>query len=186
MEKVNPSSKQWYIKVRGIKLALQLLFNGILTIFFIYCFFYIGATASNPKPETMDASQWPKVLLILMIFFLIVNMYKIIKRTPKEERNLSAITGINYKAFYKSKLLIGIVILSVYAFALDYLGFIIGTFLFCLAYSRLLGEKRIKKLLLYSFLIVVVLYVLFSKGLAIMLPRGVGILRDFALMIESI
>ena len=131
------------IKVRGIKLAIQLLFNGAMTLFFIYSYFYIGSIAPAPKPDAMDAAQWPQMLLILLVFFLFVNMYNIIKRTPKEERNFRAITNINLKGIYKNKLLIGIVLLAIYAFALDYLGFIVGTFLFCIAYSRLLGEKRV-------------------------------------------
>jgi hypothetical protein len=167
-------------------LAIQLLFNGVLTLFFVYCYFYIGATAPAPKPDTMDAAQWPQMLLILLVFFLIINMYNIIKRTPKEERNFKTLTGINYIGIFKNKLVIGIVLLFVYAFALDYIGFILGTFLFCIGYSRLLGEKRIKWLLVYSFLIVAVLYILFTFGLNIMLPRGVGELRNFALMLESI
>jgi hypothetical protein len=113
-------------------------------------------------------------------------MYKIYKSTPEEERNLSSITDINFKELYKNKLFIGIVLLFIYAFTLEYLGFILSSFLLCLAYSRLLGEKRIPHLLLYSFLSVATLYLIFSKGLGIILPRGVGILRKFALMLERI
>lgn len=167
-------------------MAIQLLFNGGLALFFVYCYFYIDAIAPEPQPGTMDGAQWPQILLILLIIFLIANMYKIYKSNPKEERNLSSITAINFKELYKNKLLIGIVLLFIYAFALDYLGFILSSFLLCVAYSRLLGEKRIPQLLLYSFLSVATLYIIFSKGLNIILPRGVGILRKFALMLERI
>lgn len=167
-------------------MAIQLLFNGAMALFFIYCFFYVGSIAPEPMPGTMDGAQWPQLLLGLLIFFLVINMYNIYKRTPKEERNIKSITGVNYKSFYKNKLIIGIVILFVFALGLEYIGFILSSFLFSLTYSRLLGEKRIPKLLLYSFLSVVVLYFLFSKGLGIMLPRGVGIFRDFALLLETL
>lgn len=174
------------IKQRGIKLAIQLLFNGFLALFFAYCYFYVGSIAPEPRPGNMDGAQWPQLLLILLVVFLIVNMYNIYKRTPREERNLSAIKGINYKGLFKNKLFIGIVALFVYAFVLEYLGFILSSFLFSIVYSRLLGEKRVPQLLLYSFLSVAVLYFLFLKGLDIMLPRGTGIFRDFALMLESL
>lgn len=167
-------------------MAIQLLFNGLLALFFAYCYFYVGSIAPEPKPGNMDGAQWPQILLVLLVVFLIVNMYNIYKRTPKEERNLSTIKGINYKGIFKSKLLIGIVLLFIYALVLEYLGFILSSFLFSIAYSRLLGEKRVPQLLLYSFLSVAVLYFLFLKGLDIMLPRGVGIFRDFALMLESL
>lgn len=167
-------------------MALELLFNGVLALFFIYCFFYIGSIAPEPQPGTMDAAQWPQLLLGLLVIFLIINMYNIYKNTPKKERNLSAITEIKLGGFYKNKLFLGIASLFVYSFALDYLGFIVSSFLFSVAYSRLLGEKRFTRLLLYSFLSVAVLYFLFSKGLNIMLPRGVGIFRNFALFLETL
>lgn len=167
-------------------MAIQLLFNGVLAVFFAYCYFYVGSIAPEPKAGTMDGAQWPQLLLALLIFFIVLNIYNIYKSTPKEERNLSTITGVNYKGFFKNKLFIGIAIFFVYAVGLEYLGFIISSFLFAMAYSRLLGEKRISHLLLYSFLSVIILYFLFSKGLQIMLPRGVGIFRDFALLLETL
>ncbi|MEA4960749.1 tripartite tricarboxylate transporter TctB family protein [Lutispora sp.] len=167
-------------------MALQLLFNGALMLFFVYCYFYVGSIAPEPEPGTIDGAQWPQMLIILLVFFLAVNMYKIYKKTPKEERNFNPISGVNFANICKNKLFIGIVILFIYAFALEYLGFILSSFLLCLTYSRLLGEKRVSQLFLYSFLSVAILYFLFSKGLNIMLPRGVGLLRDFALMLESI
>lgn len=165
-------------------MALQLLFNGGLALFFIYCFFYIGAIAPEPEPGMMDGAQWPQILLVLLVVFLVANMYSIYKKTARNERNLGAITGINLKELYKNKLLIGIAILFIYALVLEYLGFILSSLLLCIAYSRLLGEKRIPQLLLYSLLNVVILYFLFSKGLNLILPRGVGILRKFALILE--
>ena len=165
-------------------MAIQLLFNGGLALFFVYCYFYIDAIARSLS-QYMDGAQWPQILLILLIIFLIANMYKIYK-CSKEERNHSSITAINFKELYRNKLFIGIVLLFIYAFALDYLGFILSSFLLCVAYSRLLGEKRIPQLLLYSFLSVATLYIIFSKCLSIILPRGVGILRKFALMLERI
>lgn len=176
----------WHIKERGINLALQLLFNGALALFFIYCFFYVGTIVPENAPGTMSAAQWPQMLLALLVIFLVVNMVNIVKKTPKEERNLSTVTSLNFKGLYKNRLFIGIVLLLVYALILDYLGFVVSTFLFSVAYSYLLGEKRIPRLLLYSFIITVILYVLFQMGLDIMLPRGIGVFRNFALMLESI
>jgi putative tricarboxylic transport membrane protein len=167
-------------------LATKLLFSGGLAAFFAYCFVYISMTAPANKVGELSGSQYPQIIIILLEVFLIINIIKIIKGTPKADKNLKSITSVDYKGFYKSKLILGIAILLAYAFAMDYLGFLIGTFLFVMAYAWLLGEKRIKNLLLYSVLISVILYILFSFGLDVMLPRGVGPLRDFALMLESI
>ena len=68
---------------------------------------------------------------------------------------------------------------------LGYLGFIPTCLLFLMSYSRLLGEKRIGRSFILSLLITALLFVLFYLGLSIMLPRGVGIFREFALMLET-
>ncbi|WHH61200.1 tripartite tricarboxylate transporter TctB family protein [Petroclostridium sp. X23] len=167
-------------------MVIELLFNAALMLFFMYCFFYVGSTAPKPETGVMNGAQWPQMLLVLLVVFLCINMYNIFKRTSKEEKNFKSITDINFKEFYKSKLLIGMTILLFYAFLLEYVGFILSSFIASVLYSRLLGEKRIVKLLVYSLLSVVILYFLFSRGLDIMLPRGKGIFRDFALLLETI
>jgi hypothetical protein len=76
--------------------------------------------------------------------------------------------------------------MAVYGLILPQLGFIPASFLMASCYMTLLGEKRPLFAILYSFIAVVVLYMLFSFLLGIMLPRGFGPFRDFALMLESI
>ena len=52
-------------------------------------------------------------------------------------------------------------------------------------YGWLLGAKNIPTLAIASVLIALVLYIIFSGMLSVNLPRGVGFLRDFALLLES-
>ena len=52
-------------------------------------------------------------------------------------------------------------------------------------YGMLLGEKNIVRLAIASVIIALVLYIVFSGMLSVNLPRGVGFLRDFALLLES-
>ena len=49
-----------------------------------------------------------------------------------------------------------------------------------------LAGKNVHERLAMSVIITVVLYILFTMALDVMLPRGVGPLRDFALMLETI
>jgi hypothetical protein len=73
----------------------------------------------------------------------------------------------------------------VYAAVLDTVGFLVSSVILFLLYSRLLGEKKIKVLLLSSVGCVILLYLIFDVVLGIMLPRGTGIFRTMALFIES-
>lgn len=167
-------------------MAFQLLVNGALAIFFTYCFFFIGMTAPPSNPTNMDAAQWPQVILFLLVALLCVNMYQIYKKTPANKRSLNIFGSTTAMEFVKSKLVIGIVFITLYATALEPLGFMLSTFIFSIAYQWLLGEKRPARLAVTALVATVVIYFIFQRALGIMLPRGYGFLRDFALMLESI
>lgn len=161
----------------------ELVFNVALLIFFIYCYFYIGATAPEPIPGQMDGAQWPRILIVLLVILLCANIYKILKNRPKGENFKIA---LDIKGILTSKLFIGSMLVLVYSYALDYIGFIFGTIVFFIAYSSLLGERKISKLLIVSVVCTAVLYIIFDVGLDIFLPRGKGVFRNITLMIESI
>jgi hypothetical protein len=136
-------------------------------------------------PTELGAEQWPQLILSVLIILILVNMFKIYRSTPVESRGLAQIKNIKTGSILKSKLFQGIVIIVVYAFSLEATGFILSSFIFFMVYARLIGEKRIKFLAGSSFLMTFGVYFLFARGLSIMLPRGYGILRNFALMLES-
>lgn len=164
-------------------MALELAFNIGLLLFFVYCFIYVGAIAPEKIPGQMDGAQWPQILLGLLVIFLAINIYRVYKNR-KDGETLKI--NFDIKKILKNKLFIGSALLIVYTLALDIMGFIVASIIFFMLYSRLLGEKRIKTLLLSSVSSVIVLYIIFNTLLSIMLPRGTGIFRTFALLLESI
>jgi len=163
--------------------VLELSFNVALLLFFIYCYFYVGSKAPESVPGMMNGAEWPQILILLLVIFLAINIFKIAKNKNKS-KNIKINFDIN--KIVKSKLSIGIILLLLYSYALDNIGFIVDSLIFFMLYSRLLGEKRIKVLLISAFVSVTVLYLIFNTALGIMLPRGTGIFRTFALFIESI
>lgn len=166
-------------------LGLELIFNVALLIFSIYCFFYVGTTSPAATATELGAAFWPRIILILLVILVIVNILNILKKNKSESaKDKLSIEGI--KNFFTSKLFIGMVIVIIMVFALDYLGFMLTTFLFIMAYGVLLGMRSPVKLLLTALFVTVLLYVLFQGALGIMLPRGYGFLRTFALWIETI
>lgn len=167
-------------------MALELLLNAVMTVFFAYCIFYIqGSTPANVAGE-VSGRQWSQVLLALLVVVLVINMIQIYRNTPKEKRNFNSITDIRLSNIFKSKLFWGMLVLVVYSMTLDYIGFLLGSFIFCIIFTYLLGEKKIVPRVIFSFVAVIVLYLIFYKGFGIMLPRGKGFLRTFALSVEAL
>ncbi|MEG2073372.1 MAG: tripartite tricarboxylate transporter TctB family protein [Angelakisella sp.] len=167
-------------------MTIELFFNALLFLFFGYCLIDIGKVAHLPGSDPMGAAMWPQIILVLLILCLAINIYGIIKKEKKNPEKTVKIGGAMIKEFFTSKLFMGMILVIALAMLLDPLGFVPATFIFLVAYGYLLGQRNYGKLALYSLIITVILFFLFSKGLSIMLPRGFGPLREFALMLEMI
>lgn len=168
-------------------MALEMLFSIVLMVLAGYCLVYVNATVgSTVQTDPLGAAFWPRILLSLLLVLLAINLVQIYLRTPKEERNLSSIRNLSVKGILGNRVFQGMALFVVYAILLDWIGFIPASFLMGICLSYLLGERRIGVLVLSSFLIVAIVFVLFFKGMSIQLPRGtVPAMRSFSLAIET-
>lgn len=169
-------------------MALEMLFSIILIVFAGYCITYVHASAATTVyTDPLGTTFWPTLLLSALIVLLCINVVQIYLRTPKEKRNLDSITKINIKSIMKSRLTWGILLTAAYALLLPTTGFLLTSFLMGIALSYLLGEHRPKVLIVASFLIVAIVFVVFYKGMSIQLPRGtVPFLRNMSLAAEAV
>ena len=163
---------------------MDIIFSVILAVFCIYCFFLVGAESPAATPTELGAAFWPRIILVMMIFLLAVN---IVNNLKAQKENKSSIMGeLNLGEFLKSKLLVGFILVAVMALLMSTIVFMADCLLFLIAYGFLLGERRIPLLVIRSLAITVVLYVIFQGALDIMLARGVGPFREFALFFEML
>ncbi len=163
---------------------MDIIFSVILAVFCIYCFFLVGAESPAATPTELGAAFWPRIILVMMIILLAVN---IVNNLKAQKENKSSIMGeLNLGGFLKSRLLVGIILVAVMALLMSAIGFMPDCLLFLIAYGFLLGERRIPLLVIRSLAITVVLYVIFQGALDIMLARGVGPFREFALFFEML
>ncbi len=164
-------------------MAAELIFNVGLLVFFVYCFFFVGGIIKEPYPNMLDAAEWPRILLGLLIICLIANIVKIYMGKKSGE---SFKINFKLKEIVKSKFFVGSALMLIYSIVLDYAGFITSSIIFFALYSYLLGQRNWKKLIFSSLFSVVALYVIFNGMLDIMLPRGIGAFRNFALFLETL
>lgn len=167
-------------------MALELLLNGVLTLFFGYSIINAFMTQPAGKAGELSGRAWSVIILAMLVVFLIVNMINIWRKTPREQRNLDSLKNISLRKIFTSKLTSGIVLILAYALLLEHGGFLVTSFIFCIISAYLLGERKPLVLVLFSLVTVVLLYLLFFKGIGVILPRGTGFLRDFSLGIESL
>lgn len=168
---------------KGRLSELDIIFSIVLGIFCIYLFFLVGAESPAPTATELGAAFWPRIILVLLILLIIVNIVNSLKKLKGSNEKLTA--GFNLGEFLKSKLFVGMILVAVMAILMPIIGFIPVSFLFLIAYGVLLGERRIGFLIIVSLVITAILYILFQGALDIMLARGTGIFRDFALFFET-
>ena len=95
---------------------MDIIFSIALIIFNIYCFFLVGIESPAPTLTELGAAFWPRIVISLMLILLVVNVINQVKlrkeKTVHEE--------INIVGFLKSKLFIGMVLVSIMALSTPY------------------------------------------------------------------
>ena len=170
----------------------ELIMNILLVVFLGFSYFTHVLEAPVPvkvqkNPYAFQPDTWPKVIIILLEICLIINIIQIIRKNKgQEDFSLKAFVA-TIPNFFKSKMFVGIIILTAASLILETLGFVVTAILVLFAYGALLGEKNYVRLGIASVVIALVLYIVFSGMLSVNLPRGtIGFLRNFALFLESI
>ena len=170
----------------------ELIINILLFIFLGFTYFTHVLEAAVPakvakNPFVLQPDVWPKTIIVLLEICLIINIIQIIRKNKgKESFTIKAFIA-TIPDFFKSKMFLGIIILTAASLLLETLGFVVTAILVLFFYGWLLGEKNLVRLGIASVIIALVLYIIFSGLLSVNLPRGtIGFLRDFALFLESI
>lgn len=170
----------------------ELIMNILLVVFLGFSYFTHVLEAPVPvkvqkNPYAFQPDTWPRVIIILLEICLIINIIQIIRRNKgKESFTIKAFIA-TIPDFFKSKMFLGIIILTAASLLLETLGFVVTAILVLFFYGWLLGEKNLVRLGIASVIIALVMYIIFSGLLSVNLPRGtIGFLRNFALFLESI
>ena len=159
---------------------MELLFNGfiglILLVFFMESRKIEEVAVSSDK---LGASGFPQIIIAISFILLIYITYKNIKniKENKDEKT----SKFKDKGF--RTMLISIVLLAVYIFTMDIIGFILGTFIFSMLASRVMGYKDTMKTLIFSLVLTLGVTLIFGKVFYVSLPRGIGFIRELSYLI---
>ncbi|MDN5344864.1 MAG: putative tricarboxylic transport rane protein [Clostridia bacterium] len=128
-----------------------------------------------PQYRAVDSDFWPKIVLAVLIFLAIMLVIESIRK----QRQLQAASQSEEKQPEHAglvRMLTAAALLLAYIFiGLQYVGFVLSTLLFTVAFMALLGNRRPLPLVLTPLLITGLSVAVFSRMLLVPLPRGVGI-----------
>ena len=159
----------------------ELIFNGTMLVFFVVML--INSSQIAIWQDHYWAKYWPMMLLIIAVILFTIKVVGICKKLPKDQWKFTwEIFGFKNKNV--RTLLLSFLWLIIYAAILPKLGFILATCLLCIGLEVLLGTKLSVKALLGALAITVIVYAIFTWGLRISVPRGVGPLFEFGKWLE--
>jgi putative tricarboxylic transport membrane protein len=141
-------------------------------------FVHSGYIDYTPRPGEIGPATWPRLAIALMAASCLFEMVRrIVTKNAKATGIVDALDRdepTEPETRYPLALVAGIGLMAVYAVAVPYLGFLLGTFLFLAAFMSVGGSRR--HLVIWTASVVVTLFcgVLFLRIAYVSLPRGIA------------
>jgi len=163
----------------------ELIANVGVIVFFSFMLVQATGLKFVRRFGDMGSGFWPIMILsaatFLSILVLIFNTRKFLKekkaRTAEPQAPDRSAREINQR---RMKLILSVVCLLVYILVMPYIGFVIATFFYVLAFILALGERRKWVLAISPFLVTAMTVAVFCKFITIPLPRGTETFAAFS------
>ena len=130
-------------------------------------------------PTMARPAFWPQFMIVgLLVTSLLHIFFQIRKKDGTEQKKTISV--------FNAKVSISIIIVALYTYLSQYLGFAFSSMLFILIYMWYLGERHVKRLICFPIFSVLVLLLFFWRVMYMGLPKGVWIFSTFSNFLISI
>lgn len=122
---------------------------------------------------------WPRILIFGIFVFNLADLFiksRIIEKNKKKTTDTD-----KENLLYKKQLYLIIVLISIYIFGLNYVGFLLASLFFQWTFLWILEYRKKLKLIFFPIVLTFLIYVIFTKIMYVPLPRGIGIFREISL-----
>jgi hypothetical protein len=158
---------------------MEHIFNGVIGLFLIfYLYISLMLDKNTIAGDVFGAGGFPIVLAVLGLGILAGLVRSSLKGKTKVHIPLFDIKSASGKL-----VILNVVMLAVYVFAMNIIGFLLSTLLFAFGSARAMGYKKLNIIVLFSVLLSFVLVIVFGRVFFIPLPRGIGIFRELSYLI---
>jgi hypothetical protein len=172
-----------HASAEGIMKKGEVVLSAVCLVFFSFMFYEALELRGVGRFGEVGSGFWPLLSLgvstILSLIWLMTNIRKYsrekqdTKEKPEPESAAEAWSR-------RKKVGSSLVCLLCYIVILPWIGFILSTMLFILAFILALDERRKTVLVISPLLITAVIIVVFAKFITMPLPKGVGIFAEFS------
>ena len=163
----------------------QIIGNAVILVFFLFLLIDSLKLHEIRRFGEMGSGFWPILILSIstllsafLLFSSILNFRKG-KENEEPEETLSPEDLASRKKQRNIVVLCAVVTLG-YIFVMQGIGFALATFLYVLAFVFVLGERRKSVLIVSPVLVTALILVVFSRFIAMPLPKGLGFFADLS------
>lgn len=155
---------------------------AIFVLIVAYLFIDVGSGDMFASYTLMSRPEfWPRVMLVGL---LITGMLKFLVssrlvHSRQTKKNL-------LRHLLVPKVIISIIIVAIYCYSTQYVGFALGTMIFISAYMWFLGVRKMRPLLLTPIVSTIIILLVFWRFLYVAVPKGYGVFLSFSNFVMAI
>ena len=162
----------------------EIVLSAVCLVFFSFMFYEALELRGVGRFGEVGSGFWPLLSLgvstILSLIWLINNLRQYAREKGKTAEEPPEPEAIVEAWRRRRKIALCSVCLLAYIIITPWIGFILSTILFILAFVLALEEKRKSVLIISPLMITAVIIIIFAKFITIPLPKGVGMFAEFS------
>jgi hypothetical protein len=163
----------------------QIIGNAVILVFFLFLLFDSRKLHEIRRFGEMGSGFWPILILstaaLLSGFLLFSSILNFRKGKGKEEPGEALSPGeLSSRKKQRNIVILCAAVTLAYIFAMQAIGFALATFLYVLAFILALGERRKLVLIASPVVVTALILVIFSRLIAMPLPKGMGFFADLS------
>jgi putative tricarboxylic transport membrane protein len=166
----------------------EIVANVVFIAFFIFMLINSLKLHEIRRFGEVGSGFWPILILstatLLSIILLVSTLIKYLneKKKASVEASISKEALVDLKS-RRRKFAFSVILLLIYVIIMPWIGFVLSTLIYVLAFILALEERRKYVLIISPVLVTALIVIIFAKFIVIPFPRGVGIFAAFSRLI---
>ncbi len=166
----------------------EIIANVVFIAFFIFMLINSFKLHQIKRFGEMGSGFWPILILSTATFLSIILLISTLIKYLKEKKKASVEASISQEALValksrRRKFVFSVILLLVYIIIMPWIGFVLSTLVYVLAFILALEERRKYVLAISPILVTALIVAIFARFIVIPFPRGVGIFAAFSRLI---
>jgi len=166
----------------------EIIANIVIVVFFIFMLIHSFKLHQIRRFGEVGSGFWPILILSTASLLSIILLISTLIKYLNEKKKTSVEVSVSKEAWVdlknrRRKFVLSVILLFIYVLIMPWIGFVLATLLYLLAFILALEERRKYVLAISPILVTALIVIIFTKFIVIPFPRGVGIFAAFSRLI---